>query len=92
MLEIIAKCDRPKCNKKKGFISSSVLPEYPAIINMLKKMGWIVTDCKHFCSWKCQEDYEIQCEHDPIEKDGYVQCAKCGKVWQPDYDLEREGK
>ena len=90
MLTIIAKCNH--CGKEKGFCSSSVLPEHPSIINMLKKMGWIVTDICHFCSVKCEEDYQLQCEHHVVNHDGYTQCIACGKIWQPDYDLERDGK
>lgn len=90
MLAIIAKCDH--CDKEKGFVQSSVLPKHPLIISLLKKMGWIITDCCHFCSWKCQEDYQLTCEHDVIKKTLYTICVMCGKIWQPDYDLEREYK
>ena len=40
MLTIIAKCDH--CGKEKGFVHSSVLPEHPAIVSLLKKMNWIL--------------------------------------------------
>ena len=90
MLDIKAKCDH--CGKGKRISSSSVIPEHFAIISLLKKIGWIITDCKHFCSWKCEEDYQLTCEHVPIKKDGYTECADCGKIWQPDYDLMLEGK
>ena len=98
MLNVIARCDYHKCTsgvddspKEKGFCHASIIPESPAIHNILQKMGWIITDTKQFCSWKCQEDYEIQCEHKVVDKSGYKQCIYCGKVWQPDYDSMLEG-
>ena len=81
MLKIVAKCDH--CGKEKSFVSASVLPEHKSIIAMLKRMGWMVHDVRQFCSYKCEEDHQLQCEHNQvIKKDGYSECVDCGKFWE----------
>lgn len=83
MLTVIADCDKKRCRRYKFISTSSITPEYPATKNLLKKMGWIFTDTSLFCSYKCQEDYRLQCEHNQVvKKDGYSECSDCGEIWE----------
>jgi len=90
MLNVIAKCDH--CEKQKGFTGVNLVPNYQTICSLLKKLGWVITNCCQFCSDECRGDFQLTCEHDVVMKDGFTECIKCGKTWEPDYDLLREGK
>ena len=84
------KCDH--CGKRERFKGRGLILNYSIIKYIVKKAGWIVGGEKQWCSSKCEDAYQKECDHVVIRMNDYTKCIECGQIWQPDYDSMREGK
>ena len=89
MIAIKAVCDN--CEKEKIIEFGNLIPDYQTIYRLLRKSNWEINEFAHYCSSKCEDDFQKKCDHiDIFERSGYITCFTCGKTWEPDYDSMRK--